>query len=227
MQPLPPPTTILAVDDDRSVLGLLESALRTAAANVEAFLARAADYTLTSPFDGFVLEKLLDTGAMVTNNDGILSLSTKDSMVVEGKVDELDANKIILGQKVLMSFDSLPEKVYEGAVRILAPRIDYATKSFKIKIALPADVPVRAGMSAELNILVLEKQRALLVPVNALSEGSVWLVQDGKVKKIPVKTGLRDSRKIEIVEGIKEGDTVVENPAGLSENQRVRVNAAR
>jgi len=47
-------------------------------------------------------------------------------------------------------------------------------------------------------------------------------MQDGKALQKKVKTGLRDSRKVEIVEGLKEGDVVIENPAGLSENKRVR-----
>jgi len=167
---------------------------------------------------------MLDTGAMVTNNDAILSLATNESTIVEGKVDELDAAKVKLGQKVLMSFDSLPGKVFEGNVQTVAPRIDYATKSFKIKISLPAEAPRRSGMSAELNILVQEKPQALLIPVSALSDGNVWIIEDGRAKKRPVKTGLRDSRKIEILEGLNPGDTVIENPAGLSENKRVKPN---
>lgn len=209
-------------DNALTAMHSAESALRKAQANVEAFSARMADYSLTSPFDGIVLEKILDTGAMVTNNDGILSLATRAAMVVEGKVDELDADKVKMGQKVLMSFDSTPGKIFEGTVKTLAPRIDYATKSFKIKILLPADAPRRSGMSAELNILVQEKPEALLIPVNALSDGNVWIVENGRAKKRPVKTGLRDSRKIEIFEGLNPGDAVIENPVGLSEDKRVK-----
>ena len=208
-------------DNALTALHSAENSLRRSAANVEAFAARAADYELVSPFNGFVLEKLLDTGAMVTNNDGILALATKESMIVEGKVDELDASKVRLGQKVLMSFDGLPGKVYEGVVQTLAPRIDYATKSFKIKITVAPDLPVRAGMSAELNILVEEKQQALMIPVKALGDGFVWIEQAGKAKKKSVKPGLRDSRSVEILEGLQEGDSIIENPSGLSENMRV------
>jgi len=203
-----------------------ENAYQRARANLEAVTARSEDYSLMSPFNGFVLEKLLDTGAMVTNTDPILALATKDAMLVEGKVDELDADRVKLGQKVLMSFDSLPGTVYEGLVQTLAPRIDYATKSFKIKISLPPDIPVRAGMSAELNILVQEKQQALLIPASALSENFVWMEKDGRARKVKVKTGFRDTRKVEIIEGIKEGDAIIDSPSGLAENQRVRINSA-
>lgn len=211
-------------DHDNALTSLrsAESALRKAQANVDAFSARMADYSLTSPFSGIVLEKLLDSGAMVTNNDGILSLATLESMIVEGKVDELDADKVKIGQKVLMSFDSTPGKVFEGTVRTIAPRIDYATKSFKIKIQLPPEAPHRSGMSAELNILVQEKPDALMVPINALSEGAVWVVRDGRAIRKIVVTGLRDSRKFEILEGINAGDIVIENPTGLSENKLVQ-----
>jgi RND family efflux transporter MFP subunit len=202
-----------------------ENAVRRATANVEGFSARSGDYTLISPFDGVVLEKILDAGAMVTNTDGIISLGAGQTLLIEGKVDELDADKVKQGQKVLISFDSLKDKVYEGTVRLIAPRIDYATKSFKIKIDVPQTIPLRSGMSAELNILVQEKPQALLIPAAALDVDSVRLVENGKVVLRKVKTGLRDSRKIEITEGLRPGDLVVVKPTGLGDGTRVRVTA--
>jgi RND family efflux transporter MFP subunit len=200
-----------------------ENALRRASANVEAFGAHSSDYTLTSPFDGVVLEKILDTGASITTLDGIISIGAGQSLMIEGKVDELDADKVKRGQKVLVSFDSLKDKVFEGTLRTIAPGVDYATKSFRVKIDVPQNLALRSGMSAELNILVQEKPQALLVPVSALDSDGVWVVVDGKVQLRKVRTGLRDSRKVEIVDGILPGDTVVLKPAGLSEGKRVRI----
>lgn len=209
-------------DNALSLLLSAENALNRARANVEAFQARTADYSLFSPFDGLILEKLLDKGSMVTNTDGILAMATSQAMSIEGKVDELDADRVRVGQKVLLSLDSLPGKVFEGAIRSLAPRVDYATKSFKIKIDLPSDLTVRPGMSAELNILVQEKAKALLVPANAVVEGTtVWIVNNNQANKKLVKTGLRDSRKIEILSGLKQGDQVILSPSGLKEGSRV------
>ena len=210
-------------DNALSLLLSAENALNRARANVEAFQARSADYSLFSPFDGLILEKLLDKGSMVTNIDGILSMATSDAMSVEGKVDELDADRVRIGQKVLFSMDSLPGQVFEGKIRSLAPRVDYATKSFKIKIDLPANLPVRPGMSAELNILVQEKEKALLVPANAVVDGTtVWIVNNNQAIKKKVKTGLRDSRKIEILSGLQQGDLVITSPTGLKEGSRVK-----
>lgn len=210
-------------DNALTALKLSENALRRATANVEAFSARSGDYTLVSPFDGIVLEKILDTGAMVTNTDGIISLGAGQMLLIEGKVDELDADKVQLGQKVLISFDSLKDKVFEGTIRTIAPRIDYATKSFKVKIDVPRSVPLRSGMSAELNILVQEKPQALLVPTAALDGDGVWVVEENKVQLRKVKVGLRDSRKTEIIEGIRAGELVVLKPTGLSDGKRVRI----
>jgi RND family efflux transporter MFP subunit len=212
-------------DNAQTALRSSENALRRATANVEAFSARSGDYTLVSPFDGIVLEKILDAGALVTNTDGIISLGAGQTLLIEGKVDELDADKVRLGQKVLISFDSLKDKVFEGTVRTIAPRIDYATKSFKVKIDVPQAVPMRSGMSAELNILVQEKPQALLVPAAALDGDAVWVVEENKVQLRKVKVGLRDSRKIEILEGIRSGELVVLKPTGLSEGRRVRISS--
>lgn len=213
-------------DNALSILRSAENLLNRARANLQAFQARNADLFLNSPFDGLVLEKLLDKGATVSNTDNILALATAESMTIEGKVDELDADRVRIGQKVLFTLDSLPGRTYEGTIRTLAPRIDYTTKSFKIKVDLPANIPVRPGMSAELNILVKENQNALLIPVNSLIDGSsVWIVKDNKSYKKSVKTGLRDSRKVEILEGLNAGDTVILTPVNLKEGTRVKSTA--
>ncbi len=210
-------------DNALTQLHSAENSLNRAQANVEAFQSRTTDYSLLSPFDGLVLEKLIDKGSMVTNTDGILAMASSEAMSIEGKVDELDADRVRIGQKVLLSLDSLPGKIYEGTIRSLAPRIDYATKSFKIKVDIPANMPVRSGMSAELNILVQEKTQALLIPTNAVVDGStVWTVNNNLAYKKSVKTGLRDSRRVEIFSGLNPGDIVVISPQGLQEGSRVK-----
>ena len=183
---------------------------------------RTSEFVINSPFDGVVLERAIDPGSLVTTLDTILVLGNKEALIVEGKVDELDAGKVQLGQKVLMAFDGLSGQVLEGAVIFVAPKVDYSTKSFKIKIALSAPAPIRAGMSAELNILVTEKAQALLIPLKALQEKKVWVVDgDGRARLREVTTGLRDAQQVEITQGLVKGDIVVVSPLNLSEGTRV------
>jgi len=194
-----------------------------AQANVSSFLAKNAEMTILSPFDGTVLEKILDAGTAVGTNDGILVLAKQGKMQVEGKVDELDAAKIAVGQKVLLTFDSFGGQVYQGKVATLAPRIDNATKSFKIKVDVLEDIAVQPGMSAELNILLSEKKRAVLIPVSALTGDQVFIVKNGRAASKTVTAGIRDSKKVEIIAGIEQGEAVIINPTEIKEGTSVVV----
>jgi len=194
-----------------------------AQANSLAFFAKKDDMTMLSPFDGTVLEKILDAGTAVGTNDGILVLAKQGKMQVEGKVDELDAAKIAVGQKVLLTFDSFGGQVYQGKVATLAPRIDNATKSFKIKVDVLEDIVIQPGMSAELNILQSEKKRALLIPVSALAGDQVFIVKNGRAASQTVIAGIRDSKKVEIIAGIEQGEAVIMNPTDIKEGTLVVV----
>ncbi len=197
--------------------------LLRAEANTAAFLAKKEEMTISSPFDGKVLEKLVDAGSTVTNIDGILVLAKQGNLQVEGKVDELDAAKIIIGQKVLFSFDSLGGQVYQGKVATIAPRIDNATKSFKIKVDVIDDVRLQPGMSAELNIMQSERTNVLLIPVSAIVGNHVFIVQKGRAALRTIKTGIRDNNKAEIMEGLEKGDLVILNPANIQDGDSVSV----
>ena len=197
--------------------------LLRAEANTSAFLAKKDEMTILSPFKGKVLEKLIDSGTTVANIDGILILAKQGNLQVEGKVDELDAAKITLGQKVLLTFDSLGAQVYHGKVATIAPRIDNATKSFKIKVDVTDDVRLQPGMSAELNILQAERTNVLLVPVSAIVGNHVFIVQNGQATLRTIKTGIRDNNKAEIMEGLEKGDSVILNPADIQEGDSVTV----
>lgn len=197
--------------------------LLRAAANTAAFLAKKDEMTILSPFEGKVLEKLLDAGTTVANVDGILVLAKQGNLQVEGKVDELDAAKIVIGQKVLLSFDSLGGQVYRGKVATIAPRIDNATKSFKIKVDVTDEISLQPGMSAELNIMQAERTNVLLVPVSAIVGDHVFIVQNGRAALRTIKTGIRDNNKAEIMEGLEKGDLVILNPANIQDGDSVSV----
>lgn len=203
-----------------------QEALRRAEASLQAQGARHEDMLLRSPYDGVVVERVLDPGAAVGVNDSILQVAKAGRLEIEGKVDELDAARVQVGQRVYISFDSRKGTVFQGTIRVVAPRVDSATKSLKVKIDLDGEPPVTVGMSAELNILQGEKQAALLIPAGALAGNQVWVVEDGRAKVRTVRIGIRDAQRVEIVEGLRRGEKVILQPQELKDQQRVRPTAA-
>jgi multidrug efflux pump subunit AcrA (membrane-fusion protein) len=79
-------------------------------------------------------------------------------------------------------------------------------------------------MSVEANIVTREKPDALLVPANAVQESAVFVIEGNRVRKRQVKVGIRGTRQVEILSGLKAGDRVA-SPAStdLKDNTRVRI----
>ena len=105
----------------------------------------------------------------------------------------------------------------------VTPKGDPVSKAFRTYLALPDDTPLRIGMSVEANIVTRERPDALLVPGEAILDGAVFVVSDDRLKRVPVTTGIRGSRLVEITEGLSDG-AVVASPAkpAYADGQRVR-----
>jgi RND family efflux transporter MFP subunit len=129
-----------------------------------------------------------------------------------------------LGQTVLFRTDAFPDGRLEGKVSEITPMGDVAAKTFRVKMALPDDTPLKPGMSVEANIITREKPNALLVPADALQGSAVFVVDDARARKRPVTVGIRGTRRIEILSGLAEGERVA-SPAAtdLKDGARVRV----
>lgn len=106
----------------------------------------------------------------------------------------------------------------------ITPKGDPATRTFRVFLSLPEDTLLRIGMSVEANIVTREKQDALLQPAEAIAEGHVYVVADGRLARRRIETGIRGTRYIEIPSGLSEGQRVASPaPTGLREGVRVSV----
>ncbi|MEJ2435368.1 MAG: efflux transporter periplasmic adaptor subunit, partial [Pseudolabrys sp.] len=106
----------------------------------------------------------------------------------------------------------------------ITPMGDYAAKTFRVKMALPDDTPLKPGMSVEANIITREKPDALLIPADALQENAVFVVEGNHVRKHAIKIGIRGTREVEVLAGLKPGERVASPaPLDLKDGARVRV----
>ena len=140
-------------------------------------------------------------------------------------VNEEDVPRVKQGQKVLLRAEGFPKTQLLATVDEITPKGDPATKTFRVYLSLPDETPLMIGMSVEANIVTQEKDGVLLLPAEALQSGAAFVVEDGRLQKRPVMTGLRGTRMIEIVEGVKEGEQVA-TPAKANWRDGMRVRAA-
>ncbi len=187
-------------------------------------LAQIKALTLISPVDGEIIKRDGEVGNYIPANQVVFSLRKSATQLrLTAEVDEEDIPRVKPAQRVLITADAFPGKVFEGSIREITPEGDPVTRSYRVRISLSDDVPFFIGMTAESNILVSQRDNALLVPNSSVLDNAVWLVKDGKAFRQPVKTGVKNADKTEITEGLTGKEAViVDPPEKLTNGQSVR-----
>jgi len=194
----------------------------------EAALARARTLrsymTLNAPADGQILQRDGEVGQLIPANQPVFYFSCCAPLRIETEVDEEDILLVHPGQRVLIRAPALPDRVLEGTIEDITPKGNPVTRSYRVRIRFADDeIPLRIGMTAEVNIIVEQRENALLAPATAVVKGQVWTVRDGRLHRQSVETGVAGEAKIEIISGLAETDVLVVRPAnGLREGRRVR-----
>jgi len=113
--------------------------------------------------------------------------------------------------------------VLPGFVKQITPAGDPVSKTFRVRIGLPDDTPLRVGMSVEANIVSREKSDVLLVPANAVVDGNLLTIENDRAHLRKVEIGIRGTGFVEIVNGASEGELVA-SPAttNIKNGSRVR-----
>ena len=186
---------------------------------------------IRSPAAGILLERLVNPGDSVVPLTGYMegtklaTIADMSDLIFKGTVDEIDVGKLQPGLPVRLKIGALPDATITGRLTRIAPQAiekDNA-KLFEIEIELDAhdSVQLRAGYSANADVVIREKQDILLAPERlVIFEGAekkafVEVPGDGpeaEPRKIPVEVGLSDGLNIEVISGLKQGDKIVQRP---------------
>ena len=194
----------------------------------EAALARAETVrsfmTLTAPADGQILQRDGEVGQLIPANQPVFYFSCCAPLRIEAEVDEEDILLVKPGQRVLIRAPALPDQTLEGKVAEITPKGNPVTRSYRVRIDFNGNNPLRIGMTAEVNIIVEQREDALLVPATAVIDGQVWTVSDRRLHRQPVEIGIVGEVKTEIISGLTGADTLVMRPTDqLQQGRRVRV----
>jgi RND family efflux transporter MFP subunit len=185
---------------------------------------RINEYTIESPMDGLVLRRDGETGEIAEVGQVLFRVGVPKPLQVVAEVNEEDIPRVAVRQTVLFRTDAFPNRRLEGKVSEITPMGDINAKTFRVKMSLPEDTPLKPGMSVEANIVTREKPNALLIPADALQGDSVFLLQDGRVQRRTVEVGIRGTRNVEVLGGLAEGERVAAPAsANLKNGARVRI----
>jgi HlyD family secretion protein len=208
------PTEVQVLEKD---LALAELSLEEAQAD----LARA---TVTAPFTGTVLEVVVKPGEVVGVYSALVKIADLQQLEVRARIDEVDVGQVAPGQVVTVTLDAYPGRPIRGSVAEVAPAVtvDQGSAFYLARIALdPASftstegptITLRLGMAANLTLVTVQKDDALLVPrraVERVGDGTyVTVLRGGRRERVRVTLGIGDPQYDEVVSGVAEGEQVV------------------
>jgi len=157
----------------------------------------------------------------------LASIADMRDLIFKGTVDEIDVGKIRAGMSCRIKVGALPDDPVTGWLSRIAPQAQKSEGAtlFDVEIELDPDQPVvlRAGYSANADIIIREKDGILLMPERLVlfeGEGEEALtfaeipsdLPEADPEKVPIEVGLSDGLNVEVVEGLKQGDKVVQRP---------------
>jgi RND family efflux transporter MFP subunit len=168
----------------------------------------AGDFNIKSETAGRVYNIFKKKGEMVTTQSPVALIGSTDIFMIELQVDEYDITRVKLGQKILVSMDSYKDNIFEAIVDKIIPMMNERTKSFTVEAVFVKQPPaLYPNLTCEANIVIQQKDKALLIPRNYLLPGDFVLIQGNEKRK--VTTGLKDYQKVEITSGLTVTDVLL------------------
>jgi HlyD family secretion protein len=211
-----------------------------AQASLESTLDNLSKTIYNSPIDGIITSLRVEEGeiAMIgtMNNPGTILMTIADLSVmeVEVEVDETDVIGVEIGHRADVRVDALPDQTIEGQVTEIGSsalqKVTASEESRDFKVIITLENPpesLKPGLSASADIITAEKKDVLAVPISALvlrekkdeentngdeQEEGVYIVENSRVKFLPVEKGIMGEMTIEIVSGLEEGQEIVVGP---------------
>ncbi|HEX6927181.1 MAG TPA: efflux RND transporter periplasmic adaptor subunit [Longimicrobiaceae bacterium] len=208
----------LEVRTARERLELLKSG-RIEDSNVES--------VVRAPISGYILDRTVEPGdpvvPLTSYQEGtvLMTMADMEHLVFRGTVDEIDVGRLKEGMPVQVKIGALPDAKVTGRVArisLKATKEENAT-SFPVEIELDAapDVKLRAGLSANAEVIINERKNVLAIPERLVTfeDGGAWVTvrrPDGTTERRAIRTGLSDAMQVEVLEGLSEGEQVLEKP---------------
>lgn len=188
---------------------------------------RSVENVIRSSISGTVLQRNVDEGDPVVpltsyqSGTELMVLAEMSDLIFRGTVDEIDVGKLMTNQSVQLQIGAIPNDTIDGILYRISPkarRQDNTTVfDVEVRITSTTESVLRAGYSANAEIIITEKIDVLVIPERLVTfaEDSTFVdVKDsaGVVSQLPIEVGLSDGINIEVIAGLDEGQEIVERP---------------
>ena len=198
--------------------------LEVAQAKLSLSQATATRLKITAPFDGMTGIRTVNVGDYLKDGGDIVNIEDIAAVFVDFRLPERFQSKVKKGQKAQVDMDALPGRKFTAIIQAIDPLLDANGRSVGVRACIDnRQNQLRPGMFARVNTVFSEREKAIVVPEEAIvpQAGKQFVIKliDGADKgteketkitqRVEVKVGIRRPGKVEIIEGLAEGDEVV------------------
>jgi RND family efflux transporter MFP subunit len=181
---------------------------------------------IAAPFDGTVIEKRVEPGNLTAPGAPLLTIEQAGAYRLEVSVEESRGSSIRAGTPVAVSLEAL-QRTFHARVTEIVPAVDSSSRTFTVKIDLPAMAGLQSGMFGRA-LFRSGSREVLAIPSGAVRDQgqvtSVLALEEGAARGRLVTLGQRNGDQVEVLSGLAPGDKVVfPRPAGLADGARVKV----
>jgi membrane fusion protein (multidrug efflux system) len=185
--------------------------LQSIRADINLIKARILETELRAPFDGMVGFRYLSEGSFTTTATKIVKLVKMSPLKIEFSIPEKYSSEIKIGYPITFIVD---DKAYSASVYAIDPKIDVDTRVINLRAFYPnKNEEIQPGVYASIMLELSKIDNAVSVPTEAiipeLDGEKVYIYKNGKAQQVNINTGLRLEDKIQVVDGLKFGDTLL------------------
>lgn len=204
------------------------AAANSARANAQLARASIGDRVIRAPFSGWVSLRTVSPGAVVSAGTAIATVSDISRIKLDFTVPETRLSMIREGQPIKTVSSAYPDRPFTGTIATIDPVIDPTTRAVKVRAILPnGDRLLKPGMLLTVSVVARQRQSLAAPELAVVGDGEdryVFVVADGKAKRVKVATGVRQNGLVEILDGIRPGQKLVtDGVVKLSDGAPVRV----
>tara|TARA_B100000686_G_scaffold5516_1_gene5579 strand:+ start:1188 stop:2063 length:876 start_codon:yes stop_codon:yes gene_type:complete len=177
-------------------------------------IAKLSTKTITAPFEGVIGKRGISGSSLGSENTIILTLDDSKKVLCDLKIPEVYAAILKKGLKLNAKFSAYKNKVYEGTIESVASRVDAQTRSILARAKINNEnSEIIPGSLLEIEILYNEKKALGIPDTSIMYQGSkkfiYKIIENNKIKKVEVETGVRDKGNLEVLSGLEQGDKVI------------------
>ena len=216
------------MDRTRAEFSALKEQMNAADAQLRNAKRLIEETNVKAPIDSKVSSKNIDAGDYVQPGMVVYELVDTINLKVDLSFPEYMSPKLKRGLEVQITSPTNPNEIVKSIIKDIKPNINSRNKSLTTIIDFKNPGTWLPGASSRATVVFSKFENAIVVPQISIVRRSVgevvYLVKDNRVKEIPVKTGLKNSGFVQIIEGISIDDEIVKDGAGfLADDSKIEI----